>query len=306
MKSKNRKSNKGLLFNIQRYSIHDGPGIRTIVFFKGCPLSCLWCQNPEGLSRKKELAFNKSKCIGCGNCEQVCPLGSIDLATNTRIDRRSCNACGKCADVCFAGALTIFGMEMTVEQILVEVEKDSPFYERTGGGITLSGGEPALQADFVLELLKESKLRGLNTAMETCGYFNWENFEPLLEYLDWILFDLKVVDEKEHQKFCGVVNAKILENCRKIAERADGLIIRMPVIPGINDGKKNIKKTCQFLKELGLKEIHLIPYHKLGVDKYQMLGKKPRDSHVTRIGDKMTEKVRKRILEEGIKPVWVS
>ncbi|MFX1512503.1 MAG: glycyl-radical enzyme activating protein [Promethearchaeota archaeon] len=305
MENQSDFSDKGLVFDIQRYSIHDGPGIRTIVFFKGCPLRCIWCQNPESLHRREEIGFNQIKCIDCGECEQICPTGAIKREEEFIIDHMSCILCGKCVDNCFAEALVIFGKEMTVEEILEVVEKDRPFYERTNGGVTLSGGEPTIQIAFVHELLKESKRRGLSPVIETCGYFEWENFEPVLEYVDWILFDLKIMDREEHEKYCGVPNVKILKNAKKVAKYFDGIIFRIPVIPGITDKNKNIQEICQFLKEMGIQKVQLIPYHKLGHDKYRILGKQPLDTHIKKINRKKLDNVRKRITREGIAPIII-
>ena len=296
------KSVEGLIFDIQRYSIHDGPGIRTIVFLKGCPLRCIWCQNPEGQNFYPEVGYNSIKCISCGMCVQICPNDSLKLESVNRIDYQSCNTCGKCVDECYAEALIMFGRKMTVEDVITIIEKDRPFYHKTKGGITLSGGEPIMQKLFVQKLLMECKIRGIDTTLETSGHFNWQDIAPLLKYLDLILFDIKLIDNEKHQKYCGVSNEKILDNAQKLAKLAKKLIFRIPIIPGVNDGMKNIQQTCSLIKETGIKELHLIPYHKLGHDKYRILGRIPSDKNIKPINEKSIEFIKKRVQDEGLVP----
>jgi pyruvate formate lyase activating enzyme len=267
-----------LIFDIQRFSIHDGPGIRTTVFFKGCPLSCLWCQNPESISRDKEIIFNGRRCIGCKKCREVCKEGAIDFAYEYRVRREKCNLCGRCVDVCYANALRIAGKAVTVQEVLDEVEKDLPFYKNSGGGVTLSGGEPLLQSDFSAELLRACKDAGINTCIETCGFSTWPNFEKVLKHTDFVLYDIKVMDEERHRKFTGAKNDIILQNALRIAETAITVDFRMPLVPGHNDGEANIKETSEFLRgaaDISSTEpcVHLLPYHRLGVNKYEQLGR---------------------------------
>ncbi|MFX0136449.1 MAG: glycyl-radical enzyme activating protein [Candidatus Hodarchaeota archaeon] len=262
----------GTIFNIQRYSIHDGPGIRTLVFFKGCPLRCLWCSNPESQTSHPEILFSSSKCIGCGKCSEVCPEDAIIKSTDKRINRNKCNLCLKCIETCYAEALEVAGKKMTVEEVVKEVEKDRPFYEKSGGGITVSGGEPLMQPKFLKELLKECKNRGINTAIETCGHVKWTTFNEILEYIDLILFDLKHMDSNSHEELTGKNNDIIMDNIKKISELKKPIIIRFPLIPGCNDSIENIKRTGEFVKMLeGVDEINIIPFHRLGESKYEKL-----------------------------------
>lgn len=262
---------RAIIFDIQRYSVHDGPGIRTLVFFKGCPLRCKWCQNPESLRREREIAFFASKCIGCGECAKVCPKGAIVLEDARRIDRRLCDRCGECAEVCYAEALTVVGKEYDVSSLLDIVERDRPFYEQSGGGVTVSGGEPTLQWEFLLDFLRAAKDAGLNTVIETCGAFAWSTFKTLLPYIDIIYFDLKVIDESEHKRLTGVDNKRILANARKAVNADNKVVFRMPLIPTMTATQKNITDTIDFLNELKQEEVHLLPYHKMGESKLQRI-----------------------------------
>jgi len=211
------ENHEATVFDIQRYSVHDGPGIRTLVFFKGCPLRCRWCQNPESMDRRQEIAFFANKCIGCGECANVCPQGAIVFEDDRRINRELCDRCGECAKVCYAEALTIIGKQYDVRSLLDIVERDRPFYEQSGGGVTVSGGEPTVQYEFLLEFLRAAKEAGLNTVIETCGAFAWDKFEKLLPYLDIVYFDLKIADEEEHRRLTGVGNERIADT-RQCAE----------------------------------------------------------------------------------------
>ncbi|MDK2822019.1 MAG: pyruvate formate lyase activating enzyme [Clostridia bacterium] len=267
--------NSGVVFNIQYYSIHDGSGIRTLVFLKGCPLRCEWCSNPESQSLKPEVIVLVNRCIGCGNCIKICSEQAIvNTIEGNIINRNKCIACGKCTEVCNAGALQIKGKFYTVDDLLEQVMEDAIFYEYSGGGITLSGGEPFFQADFTYSLLRTCKESRLNTAVETCGFVPYETIERCLPYLDSILYDIKHLDTDIHKQFTGADNLIILENVRKLAKTDVNLIIRVPVIPGINDSNNNLIRTAEFVKELGLKELYLLPYHSLGVRKYSQLGRK--------------------------------
>lgn len=257
-------SSKALIFNIQRFSIHDGPGIRTVVFFKGCPLRCLWCHNPEGQFLKKEMVIWDDRCIGCKTCVKICRNSAIDNPEN-------CILCGECVEECPAEAREIAGKEMTVEEVMMEIEKDRVFYEQSGGGVTFSGGEPLLQHDFLLTLLKKCKENNIHTVIETCGYSNWEILLSVSKYTDLFLFDLKVMDEDSHKKFTGVSNKVILENLKRLSSSNTNIIVRIPVVPGVNDNIENINKTAEFVSSLDLKEVHLLPFHKGGVEKYRRL-----------------------------------
>ncbi len=259
---------KGIVFNIQRYSLHDGPGIRTIVFLKGCPLDCQWCSNPESKSAKKQIVSKPDVCLGCGKCYEVCPTGARSDA-----DFSGCSFCGKCVQICPVEALEIIGREMTVDEVLEEVEKDRSFFHSSGGGVTLSGGEPLVQHEFAYELIRAFKKMHLHTAIETTGYAPFENAKKVLENVDLILYDLKHMDDAQHKKYVGVSNALILENARRIAKtKKDDMIFRMPLIGGVNADRENLKRLAGFAGELGVREVHLLPYHKYGEGKYKKLG----------------------------------
>lgn len=257
---------KGLIFNIQRFSIHDGPGIRTVVFFKGCPLRCLWCHNPEGQIMRKEMVIWDDRCIGCKTCVKTCSNSAAE-------DPTKCILCGKCVEECPAGAREIAGKEMRIEEIIMEIEKDRVFYEQSGGGVTFSGGEPLFQYDFLITLLKKCKDKGIHSAIETCGYSPWEILSSVSGCTDLFLYDLKVMDEESHRKFTGVSNRKILENLKKLSSIHKSIVVRIPVIPGVNDNFENMNMTSKFVSSLGIKEVHLLPFHPGGVEKYRRLRK---------------------------------
>jgi pyruvate formate lyase activating enzyme len=259
---------KGIVFNIQRYSLHDGPGIRTIVFLKGCPLDCQWCSNPESKSAKKQIVLKPDGCLSCGKCYEVCPSGARADSNFT-----GCTFCGECAKICPMEALEIIGREMTVDEVLEEVEKDRSFFHSSGGGVTLSGGEPLVQHKFAYELIRALKKMHLHTAIETTGYAPFENAEKVLGSVDLILYDLKHMDDEKHKKYTGVSNALILENARRIAKtKKDDMIFRMPLIGGVNADRENLERLADFAEELGVLEVHLLPYHKYGEGKYKKLG----------------------------------
>lgn len=263
-----RGTDIGVVFNIQRYSLHDGPGIRTVVFLKGCPLRCEWCCNPESIDLEPHLTFNPDKCLGDGRCIRACPHGA---RTESGYDPSRCTLCGMCVEACPSEALEILGKPMTIQEILEETEKDRTFYESSGGGVTLSGGEILAQWRFSVKLLLELRDRHLHTAVETTGFGPWERVRAIAEACDLVLYDLKLMDEEEHRKRTGAPNRLILENARRLAELDRGLIFRVPLIGGINTGEENILHTAEFAEQLGVREIHLLPYHRLGESKYDKL-----------------------------------
>lgn len=258
---------EALIFDIQRFSLHDGPGIRTLFFFKGCPLRCRWCQNPEGLTTSIEIAFYAQFCIGCGACAQVCPENAITFEGDQRIIRERCTRCGACAEVCYAEALRVVGKAYTPKELLEEALKDEPFYQTSGGGITVSGGDPTLQPKPLLAFLKLCKEKGLHTAMETCGYTSWETLAALLPYLDLVLYDLKAVDGDLHRALTGRDNGRILDNLRRIVAAGKTVIPRIPLVPTMNATEENLAQTADLAAELGLEQVHLMPYHRLGESK---------------------------------------
>jgi pyruvate formate lyase activating enzyme len=267
---------KGVIFDIKRFAIHDGPGIRTTVFMKGCPLSCWWCHNPEGISHEKEIMFFEYKCMKCRTCSGVCPMDAIDFEGEDvfpSIDRGKCNGCGICADACPTGAMRIVGRKMSVDELMEELEKDVLLYDNSGGGVTFSGGEPLLQHNFLKEALVRCKDKGIGTALDTSGYAPSHVFRSVIEHVDIFLFDLKLGMEKTHKKYTGVSNIAIKDNLRMLTEmgRGSDVIIRVPVIPGITDTVENISELAKFLSTLqGIKQIELLPFHDVS-EKYVRL-----------------------------------
>jgi pyruvate formate lyase activating enzyme len=275
----------GLVFNIQRFSIHDGPGIRTTVFLKGCPLHCFWCHNPEGISPRQQVTYNPTRCILCGECVGVCEHGAHTIKDGIHIyDRSRCVVCGDCIDECAAEAVELAGRLMSVEAVMAEVNADRAFYENSGGGITVSGGEPLLQKEFTSTLLAASKANGIHTAIETSANFRWEELERLLPVVDLVMMDIKHMDNTLHQAFTGVPNHRILANARKLSATNIPIIFHIPVVPTVNDTADQITAIAVFVKELiNLRaqqyaersapiSLGLLPFHRLAGDKYRSLG----------------------------------
>ncbi len=267
---------EGIVFDIQKYSTHDGPGIRTVVFLKGCPLRCLWCCNPESQRTFPELEYRYQKCIKCGECAAACPKLVITVSEGqqcNQIDRTLCDHCGICAEHCPTGALRIVGRWMSVDEVLAQVQKDRDYYRRSGGGITLSGGEPFLQGKFAIEILENCYRRNIHTAVETTGNVEWTVLRQAADYTDLFLYDLKHMDSQIHKTLTGVSNDQILENLRRLTEHGSRIIIRIPVIPGLNFQRENLRMLAAFLQDTTVREIHLMPFHQLGKDKYKRLGR---------------------------------
>jgi pyruvate formate lyase activating enzyme len=264
----------GIVFDIKRFAIHDGPGIRTTVFFKGCPLHCWWCHNPESQSYHPELMIRANRCIGCGVCEEVCLHKAIHYdGTRFVTDREICQVSGACAANCYAGAREISGQEMSVAQVMGMIERDIPFYDQSGGGVTFSGGEPLSQAAFLAELLRACQSRDIHTTLDTSGYAPWETLDRVREHIDLFLYDLKIMDDEAHQKYTGGSNQVIMSNLRALSERGHHLVVRVPVIPGINNSQENLEASGAFLASLpNLEAIHLSGYHDIGIAKYESLG----------------------------------
>jgi len=266
-----------LILDIKGNSLDDGPGIRTVIFFKGCPLSCVWCQNPESKKADVEISFDEKECIGCDTCLEVCPEGALSRDNPFFIDRERCSLCFDCAENCPALALTVVGREMSHDEIVATVLKDKPFYDTSGGGVTLSGGEPTMFMDFTALLLRELKSRGIHTLLETCGLFNLNRFkESLYPYLDMIYYDLKLHDPDEHVRFCGAQNDKIIENFielhRMSAEGGIPLLARVPLIPGITDRESNLVAIANLLRTQGVQTVQLLSYNPLWHEKERKIG----------------------------------
>jgi pyruvate formate lyase activating enzyme len=271
--------NAGMVFDIKRYAIHDGPGIRTTVFLKGCLLNCPWCHNPEGKAKEQEFMWWKEKCIGCRECQSVCTEGAIAFPDDfLLLDMTKCDLRGACADACHSQALKLVGKKMTVNQVMKEIQKDMAFYDESGGGVSLSGGEPLLQPDFSANLLKACKALGIHTAVDTCGHASSEVLAKISKHADLFLYDLKMINDEKHTRFTGVSNKLILENLKKLSRHGQKIIVRFPLVPGVNDDEKDILELGQFVSSLNnVKELSILPYHRAGVEKSRRLGR-PADS----------------------------
>lgn len=264
----------GMVFNIQRFTIHDGPGIRTTVFLKGCPLKCSWCHNPESLQRKPEIFFQSGKCIGCGWCLDTCPQHCHRLENGKHIFcRENCMRCGRCAEKCYAEAIELIGQTMTAAKTLAEVMKDKPFYGNSGGGMTVSGGEPMLQFEFTRALLSVAKGAGIHNCLDTCGVAPLDDYLQILKDVDILLYDLKSTDPDRHRTLTGVPLAGILDNLYRLDEAGARTILRCPLIPGLNDNDEHLRNIAVIANKLRhVQEINLLPYHPLGKDKCDHLG----------------------------------
>lgn len=265
----------GIICDVKRFAVHDGPGIRTTLFLKGCPLHCVWCHNPETIRAVPELAYRPEKCVGCeacsAVCEQYCHSGFWEKGHV--FSRERCTACGKCAAVCFYGALTFYGETVTVAEAFHRLIDDCEFFEESGGGVTLSGGEPLLQPKFTLELLKKLHDSGVSTALDTCGCVAWENLEAVLPFTDLFLYDFKHSDSTKHKRYTGSGNELIKDNLKKLGKTGKQIEIRIPLIPGVNTDEKNLDDTGKFLAEVGnICAVRLLPYHSLARSKYAALG----------------------------------
>lgn len=264
----------GLITHIQKFSVHDGPGIRTTVFFKGCPLSCPWCQNPETIASYREVQFHSEQCVGCGTCSGICSQGCFTWNDITAFNSENCNQCGICIEHCPVNALRWSARLISTGELLHEIVKDRNYFDLSGGGVTLSGGEPLQQVEFCLELLKKLKRQGINTALDTSGYAPYRFFKKIMPYVDIILFDIKIMNEHLHEKYTKVSNSLILENFRQICMTGKRVIVRIPVIPGFTDAQANIAEIEKFVKQQpGNIQIEKIPFNPLMAKKYQLLGK---------------------------------
>ena len=268
---------RGRVFDVQRFSLHDGPGIRTVVFLKGCPLRCAWCANPESQRPGPQIAWFENLCAGCGRCAAACPRGAIALdGGRPRTDRRACAACGECAAACARGARRLLGRDVTVDEVMAEVRRDAPFFRRSGGGVTFSGGEPLAQPAFLLECLRRCRRWGYHTALETCGQTSWDDLREVAALADLILYDLKLVDPLRHEQLTGVRNELILENLERLLDQGAAVTVRVPVVPGANDDRESLDALAAFVaSHTAVRRVELLPCHALGAHKYAALDLAP-------------------------------
>lgn len=286
------EGHRGVIFNIQRFSLHDGPGIRTTVFLKGCPLRCPWCHNPESQSRLPELMYWESRCSGCGACVPACSRGALRLRDGRPVlSSGQCAACGDCVKSCPAGARGISGRTVTPHEVLAEVLGDTVFYDQSGGGVTFSGGEPLAQPEFLEETLRLCKDAGLSTVVDTCGFAHWDVLERIAPLVDLFLYDVKLMDDAAHMESVGVSNKIILDNLRRLASAGSKVTARLPVIPGVNDGMANIQKTGEYLSSVGVRRVTLLPYHDLGKEKYVRLGREYPLEDMASLPDESIERI---------------
>jgi pyruvate formate lyase activating enzyme len=266
---------KGVVFDIKKFAIDDGPGIRTTVFLKGCPLRCWWCHNPEGQCLQSELIYRKNRCIYCDECIKNCPAEVLSFHNMKKlaINRKNCSLCGQCAQKCPTNALEIVGKRMDVKEVMREIDKDLAFYNESDGGITFSGGEPLLQISFLSALLDECQKKNVDTAVDTSGYAPRESVEKIKDKVGLFLYDIKVMDDKKHRKYTGVSNKQIVENFKRLAENGSNIFVRLPIVPGINDDEENVKRTGEFISSHGVKRTCLLPYHRGGIEKYRGLSR---------------------------------
>jgi pyruvate formate lyase activating enzyme len=265
---------RAMVFEIERFALNDGPGIRTVVFFKGCPLRCRWCSNPESQRAEPELFYLPRRCLGCAHCVAACDRGALAYQGRVVIDRERCDACGRCTQACNSGALSLAGRELAVREIFLEVRRDEAFYRNSGGGVTFSGGEPTAQPQALRALAELCHEAGLHTCIETCGEFPWQTLRETLPVLDLFLFDIKHLDGERHEELAGSGNKRVLENFRRLLDADKPLIVRFPLLPGINDDERHLEELAAFLADNapGIR-LDILPYHRLGNAKYRGLGR---------------------------------
>jgi len=294
----------GRIYNIERFTLHDGPGIRTTVFFKGCPLYCQWCSNPESQLAHKELSIIAENCTKCGRCIDVCTPHALSLESDGLVlDRERCNACGACVETCRTEALEVWGKDISTEELLSKIERDKPFYDKSGGGVTFSGGEVLAQIEFLVDILQACKKDGIATAIQTSCYAATQSLDPVIEHTDLIIADIKHMDSILHQRLTGVNNERILHNIKYIAEKHSALVVQLPLIPGINDTEENIAQEIRFISSLPhILGVSLIAYHQLGIQKYKRLGREYLLPHV-QPPDKEYMEAKKRVFHNAGLPI---
>jgi pyruvate formate lyase activating enzyme len=290
----------GMVFNVMHYALHDGPGIRTVVFLKGCPLACQWCHNPESQTPGPELMVAAGRCTGCGDCLTACPTGAAALVDEVPGATDACTACGRCVDVCLAGARTIAGRIMTGAEVMSELVRDRVFFEESGGGVTFSGGEPFMQPAFLRSLLEACQAEGISTAVETCGMTDPGELLGMADKVDLFLYDVKLMDQARHGEATGVGNETILANLAALAAAHAHVITRFPVIPGVNDDSENVGLMVAMMHRLGLRDIDLLPYHRIGTDKYRRLGRLYQLAELQPPGAETMENIRRVFADAGI------
>lgn len=296
------------IFNIQKFSTHDGDGVRTTIFFKGCPLRCMWCHNPESQHYYKELIFHHHKCTACGRCVAKCKQGANSIVDGKIVfDRSKCTACGVCTDWCITEARELAGKEYTVDTLVKEAMKDKIFYEQSGGGVTLSGGEvmASQHMDYVEEVCRKLHENGVSVFIDTSGYTDYENLKRILPYVDVFLYDIKVMDPEDHKKYIGVDNSLILENLKKLSEEGAGLYIRLPIIQQVNATDEHIESVIHFLKENNIhaRQVNLLPYHDIGKGKYASLDMEYHDDEMSVPVSELMEHFKSMFEEQGFNKV---
>lgn len=288
--------NNPLILNIQKYSLHDGDGIRSTVFFKGCPLECMWCHNPESQNYQKEILYNEERCLKCGTCIKKCPNEAVYMGEyGVEIKKENCEFCENCIDYCLNNAMEIAGKTYEIKELVKELVKDMAFYEESGGGVTLSGGEVMTQdIEYIKKLIILLKEKGINVAIDTCGYSKFENYEAILPFVDTFLYDIKLINDEKHKIFTKKSNKLILNNLKMLSEKGANINIRIPVIEGVNvdDNNEEIKKIIDFIKPLNITKVNILPYHNIGMHKYKKLYMQYEGENLKRPSDEKLEEIK--------------
>jgi pyruvate formate lyase activating enzyme len=293
---------KNMIIEIQRWSMSDGPGTRTVVFLKGCPLHCPWCANPESQSRLPQIGIFPKRCVACGACTEVCSEGVAIPASKGAFSEGQCVQCGECVEACHANARAWMGQEMTAEQVVQLIKKDMVFYRKSLGGVTFSGGEPLMQPKFLGDMVAGCQKLGIHTAIETCGYFEWASVKSTIEQTDFVLFDIKHMNAERHKELTGVSNRRILDNAKQVSRLGIPMVVRIPVIPTINDSENNIKTTARHVRKHlpAVIGVEILPYHSLGLSKYDALGLPYELQHIVPPDENHMQRLRELISKEGV------